>query len=63
MGRTDLLQASLHCRFAGQLGLQMESPLVRGGSLVLLLTWSAFWFLVARRLGTEGQLKGDTEIY
>jgi hypothetical protein len=28
-------------RFAGQLGLQMESPLVRGGSLVLLLTWSA----------------------
>jgi photosystem II protein len=48
---------------AGQLGLQMESPLVRGGSLVLLLTWSAFWFLVARRLGTEGQLKGDTEIY
>jgi photosystem II protein len=48
---------------AGQLGLQMESPLVRGGSLVLLLGWSGFWFLVARRLGTEGQLKGDTEIY
>jgi hypothetical protein len=62
-GMCDFAQGSLPCHFAGQLGLQMESPLVRGGSLVLLLTWLAFWFVVARQLGTEGQLKGDTEIY
>lgn len=41
----------------------MDSPLVRGGSLALLLAWSAFWVVVAKRLGTEGQLKGDIEIY
>lgn len=41
----------------------MDSPLVRGASGLLLIGWVAFWLFVAKRLGTEGQLKGDTEIY
>lgn len=49
--------------FAGQLGFQMQSPLVRGAGGLLLVAWIAFWLVIAKRLGTEGQLKGDTEIY
>lgn len=48
---------------AGQLGLQMESPLVRGASGVLLVAWIGFWVLVGKRFQTMGQVKGDTEIY
>lgn len=48
---------------AGQLGFHMDSPLVRGAGGILLVAWIAFWLVVAKKLGTEGQLKGDTEIY
>lgn len=56
-----LLHSTIKC--TGQLGFHMDSLLVRGAGGVLLVAWIAFWLVVAKRLGTEGQLKGDTEIY
>jgi len=47
----------------GQLGLHVEIPIVRGLGLVGLLSWSAFWIVVARRLGKAGQLQGDNDVY
>ena len=48
---------------AAQVGLQVESPIVRGLGLIGLVGWGAMWITIARRLGRAGQLKGDNDVY
>ena len=46
-----------------QLGLHVENPYIRGLGILGLLSWSALWVVVARRLGRSGQLTGDNDVY
>ena len=48
---------------AAQLGLHVENPYIQGLGLLGLLSWSALWVVVARRLGRSGQLTGDNDVY